>query len=148
RHHRRALLLLMRGGWAAAVLLAGVLGAAGCDAGPGVPGIARPWPTPGLGRPSGDDPVAPADPRVQPHLGEVRTPMSLRAVYIGDEGADGVGNRDDFLAWVVQSSGYWTRLHQYGVNVGTFVGSSRVPTSAFFTANEVAAGSVSQGALA
>ncbi len=138
----------MRGGGAAAViLLGGTLGAAGCGAGPGVAGIAPPWPTPGVGSPSGDDPLPVPDERVQPHEGVILANMKLAAVYVGDEDADGVGNRDDFLSWVIASNGYWTRAAQYGVGFGTFVGSTRIASSAFFTAGELGAGAVTADEL-
>ena len=131
-----------------AVLLAVTLGAAACGAGPGVEGIARPWPMPGVGSPSGDDLVASPDARMQPHDGQVLAAVALAAVYIGDEKVDGVANRDDFLSWLVASNGYWTRLAQYGVGSGTFVGSTRVASSYFFTADQLDAGFVSEDQLA
>ncbi len=138
----------MRGGGSAtAILLGGALAAAGCSAGPGVEGLARPWPMPGVGSPSGDDPVPSPDARVQPHAGVILASMKLAAVYVGDEDIDGVGNRDDFVSWVISSNGYWTRLAQYGVGFGTFVGSTRVASSAFFTAAELATGAVTSDEL-
>jgi hypothetical protein len=132
---------------AAAILLAGALAGAGCGAGRGPEGIARPWPTPGVGSPSGDDPIASPDNRVQPHQDLTIPALSLSAIYIGEEDVDGVANRDDFLAWVVASNGYWSRLSQYGIGFGTFVGSTRIASESFFTADELRAGFVSEDQL-
>jgi hypothetical protein len=125
-----------------------LLGAAGCGAGPGVAGIARPWPMPDIGTPSGDDPVAAPEDLVQPHSGWVMGTLNLAAVYIGDEKVDGVANRDDFLSWVVASNGYWTRLAQYSVGPGSLVGSDRVASSSFFAPPELSAGFVTGDQLA
>jgi hypothetical protein len=131
----------------ATVLLGSALGTFGCGAGPGVEGIAAPWPMPGVGSPSGDDPVANPDNLVQPHEGEILAAMQLAAVYVGDETIDGVANRDTFLSWVIASNGYWTRLAQYGVSSGTLVYSARIATTAFFTADVLSAGFASQTQL-
>ena len=132
---------------AAAILLGGTLAAAGCGPGRGPEGIARPWPMPDVGSPSGDDPVPAPDQRVQRHQDLILPAMWLSAIYIGDEDVDGVANRDDFLSWVIASNGYWSRLSQYGVGFGTFVGSTRIPSDAFFTADELRAGFVSEDQL-
>jgi hypothetical protein len=132
----------------AVLLLAVTLGAAGCGAGPGPEGIARPWPMPGVGSPSGDDPVASPDDRAQPHDYQIMPSVALAAVYVGDEKVDGVPTRDDFVSWVIASNGYWTRLAQYGVGFGTLVGSVRVPSSYFFTTEELNAGFVTGDQLA
>jgi hypothetical protein len=132
----------------AAGLVAVLLGAAACGAGPGVEGIGRPWPMPGVGSPSGEDPVASPDERVRPHGGQVMPSVALAAVYVGDDKVDGVPSRDDFLSWVIASNGYWTRLAQYGVGFGTMAGSARVPSASFFTADELAAGFVTGDQLA
>ncbi len=132
---------------AAAILLGGALAGAGCGAGRGPEGIARPWPTPNVGTPSGDDPVASSDVRVQPHQNLTIPSLSLSAVYIGDENVDGVANRDDFLSWVIASNGYWSLLAQYGIGFGTFAGSTRIASDAFFSADELRAGFVSEDQL-
>ena len=100
-----------------------------------------------VGSPSGEDPIASPDDRVQPHDGQILASVALAAVYIGDEKIDGIPTRDDFLAWVIASNGYWTRLAQYGIDFGTLVGSARIPSSSFFTA-ELSAGFVTWDQLA
>ena len=133
---------------AAAVLLVSAATAGSCGAGPGAGGIGGPWPTPGPGTPSGDDLAKAPRNLVQAHGGEVIPFMALYAVYIGDEGSDGVANRDAFLSWVLASNGYWTLLGQYVVGPGNLVQSARVPTASFFTSDVVASGSVNQDDLA
>lgn len=55
----------------------------------------------------------------------------VRVVYIGEEGVDGAPSIDPFVNWVLNSD-YWGILQEYGVNAGSFDGSTRVPTSSVF----------------
>jgi hypothetical protein len=84
---------------------------------------------------------------MEPHEGAVLQTMGVRLVYVGDEWAS-LPSFDGFVTWVLASPEYWGILKQYGVGYGTFDGSDRVPTAAWFAPDSLPTGFISDSDLA
>ncbi|HEY1955924.1 MAG TPA: hypothetical protein VGH28_09925 [Polyangiaceae bacterium] len=83
------------------------------------------------------------DKRLTLHGGSVLSGAHVRAIYVGQAGADGSQSFDAYLQWLVTSSDYWgALLSQYGVGYEIYDGATQIDAAAFFTPGMIVQGMV------